>query len=441
MKTREIAYRIVEEVEVKNAYLNLTLPRYLQSVQSNDAGFITELVSGMYRNRGFLDFVIRHESNRDIEKIDPPLRDILRLGAYQILFMRTENYAAVSETVNLISLTRLASAKGFLNATLRSISEHDLTFYYEIILREVHTGWDQMSMRYSHPLWIVKAAAEALHVDESSVKSLLDTNNAPPPVTLVSRRGAFSAETESRYSPYAMRIRENPYQHPLVIAGEAQVQDEGSQLVAQLLAHYPLDGKDDAWLDLCSGPGGKAMLLKQIAALRSAAVTAVELHPHRAQLVEETLAGIPGKSDVIIADGRDQRFAKGTFDRVLVDAPCTGLGALRRRAESRWRKQASDLTALVPLQKGLLGNALNAIRPGGIVGYATCSWHLAETEFLIDDILKDRSDVTLLNAQLGVDAIPGLKHVEELVGSDSYFRLWPHIHDTDGMFMAILTRE
>lgn len=440
MKSREAAYRIIEEVEVQGAYLNLILPRFLNMFSEQDARFITELVSGVYRNRSFLDFAISKEAKRDLAKVDPPLRDILRIGAYQILFMRTENYAAVDETVNLVSLTRLASARGFINATLRSLSEHNLQYYKELGVESATNVWEKLSLLYSHPLWIVKAAAEALFANESEVGALLERNNEAPPVTLVSRAGEFG-EGPSEFSPYAMRIHDNPYQHPLVIQGRAQVQDEGSQLVAQILAYYPLEGKDTSWLDLCSGPGGKAVLLKQLAHSRGAEITAIEIHPHRAQLVIDALDGIEGNSRVEIADGRDSKFATSTFDRVLVDAPCLGLGALRRRAESRWRKQASDLTDLVPLQKSLLENALNALRPGGIVGYATCSWHLAETEYLIADVVKSRTDVEILNFNAAIAAIPHLKQTELLTSTDSYFRLWPQKHDTDGMFMAMLKRH
>ncbi len=441
MNSREAAYRIIEEVEVHDAYLNLTLPRYLNQFTEQDARFITELVSGVYRNRSFLDFAIATEAKRDLEKVDPPLRDILRIGAYQVLFMRTENYAAVSETVNLVSLTRLASARGFVNATLRKLCEHDLKHYQELIEVSSDNVWEKLALLYSHPLWIVKAAAEALFSNQTEVEALLKRNNEVPSVTLVSRAGIFKDGDSSLFSPYAMRIQENPFRHPLVLERKAQVQDEGSQLVAQILGYFPIEGTDSSWLDLCSGPGGKAMLLKQFAVGRNAKLTAVELHPHRAELVEDALRDIDGDSSVEIADGRDSKFATGNFDRVLVDAPCLGLGALRRRAESRWRKKASDLTDLVPLQKALLENALKAVRPGGVVGYVTCSWHLAESDYLIADILKTHSDIEIQDINHGLMAVPHLKRADDLLYSDKFLRLWPHKHDTDGMFMAVLKRH
>lgn len=159
--------------------------------------------------------------------------------------------------------------------------------------------------------------------------------------------------------------------------GRAGVQDEGSQLVAMALAAAPVEGRDERWLDGCAGPGGKAALLAALAAQRGAFLLASEKQPHRARLVERSLAGNPGPYQVIAADGTRPAWLPGSFDRVLMDVPCSGLGALRRRPESRWRRRPEDLEGFAPLQRGLLREALSAVRVGGIVGYATCSPHLA----------------------------------------------------------------
>ena len=219
------------------------------------------------------------------------------------------------------------------------------------------------------------------------------------------------------------------------------MQDEGSQLVALTLASAHLEGSDQNWLDLCAGPGGKAALLKFLAHERGARLTAVELQPHRAKLVENSLNAVKGEHITIVADGTDAQFATGEFDRVLVDAPCTGLGVLRRRAESRWRRLPKDVGALSKIQRNLLDNALRAIRPGGIVAYATCSPHLAETEFVVEDVLVANKSVRLLSAPLALQSIPGLKHASELPNQGDFVKLWPHLHDTDGMFVALLTRD
>jgi 16S rRNA (cytosine967-C5)-methyltransferase len=225
---------------------------------------------------------------------------------------------------------------------------------------------------------------------------------------------------------------------PAIRQGLAHVQDEGSQLVAAALINVPLDGQDDRWLDLCAGPGGKAGLLGALAAQRGADVLAVEVSEHRAGLVDQATRGLPVY--VRHADGRsvgdDEDLVEAGFDRVLVDAPCTGLGALRRRPEARWRRQPSDLPPLTRLQRELVAAALRAVRPGGVVGYVTCSPHVAETRMTVMETLR-RSSVPaeLLDAREFLPkGMPGL-------GDGPTVQLWPHRHGTDAMFLAILRRN
>jgi 16S rRNA (cytosine967-C5)-methyltransferase len=194
--------------------------------------------------------------------------------------------------------------------------------------------------------------------------------------------------------------------------GRAGVQDEGSQVVALQLAEAGLEGSDERWLDLCAGPGGKAALLGALAAQRGASLIANELQPHRAELVSSVVATLPNVT-VTNEDGRSGPWPAASFDRVLVDAPCTGLGALRRRPESRWRRSPADLDDLVPLQRALLMRALELVRPGGVVAYATCSPHLAETRDVV--------------ASVGVEPA-------------SVSQLWPHLDGTDAMFCARLRK-
>jgi 16S rRNA (cytosine967-C5)-methyltransferase len=241
-----------------------------------------------------------------------------------------------------------------------------------------------------------------------------------------------------RWSPYAAVL---PGGDPGAIAavreGRAGVQDEGSQLVAAALAEAPVDGADERWLDLCAGPGGKAGLLGALAAQRGAEVTAVEVADHRARLVEQATMGLP----VIVLPmdgrtvGRDPDLPEEAFDRVLVDAPCTGLGSLRRRPEARWRKQPSDLPPLTRLQRELLVAALRAVRPGGVVAYVTCSPHMVETQVTVTEGAR-RSGVEVDF----VDARPLLPAGMPKLGTGPTVQLWPHRHGTDAMFLAVLRR-
>jgi 16S rRNA (cytosine967-C5)-methyltransferase len=216
----------------------------------------------------------------------------------------------------------------------------------------------------------------------------------------------------------------------------AGVQDEGSQLVALAMATAPLDGPDRLWLDLCAGPGGKAALLAALAAGRGARLLASDRQPHRAGLVRRALAGSSGVLGVIAADGTVRAWPAGVFDRVLLDAPCTGLGALRRRPEARWRRQPADLQTLVPLQQSLLSAALDSVRPGGVVLYATCSPVLAETAEVVSAVLAARADAVLGEAEALLPGVPDA--AGPLPGT---FQLWPHRHGTDAMFGALLSRR
>jgi 16S rRNA (cytosine967-C5)-methyltransferase len=241
-----------------------------------------------------------------------------------------------------------------------------------------------------------------------------------------------------RYSPYAVYLPGGaPHDIRAVVAGRAQVQDEGSQLVVVALAEAPVDGPDERWLDLCAGPGGKAGLLGALAARRGAHVTAVEIAPHRAGLVAAATRNLPVTT--VTADGRDVGHADelpaGTFDRVLVDAPCTGLGSLRRRPESRWRRRPSDLPPLTRLQRELLRAALRAVRPGGVVAYVTCSPHLVETQVGVTEAVRRCGyPIDLLDARtLLPTGLPA-------AGGGPSVQLWPHRHGTDAMFLAALRR-
>jgi 16S rRNA (cytosine967-C5)-methyltransferase len=269
-------------------------------------------------------------------------------------------------------------------------------------------------VRTSHPEWIVASLREALG-PEGDLEALLAADNVPPKVTLVAWPGLCEPDelpgTPGRLSPYA-RILDSgdPSEIPAVRERRAGVQDEGSQLVALRLAEADLAGSDERWLDLCAGPGGKAALLGALAAQRGATLVANELQPHRAELVAAAVANLPNVS-VTCEDGRSGPWEPGTFDRILIDAPCTGVGALRRRPESRWRRSPADLDALVPLQQALLKRGLELVRPGGLVAYATCSPLIAETR----DVL----------ASVGAEP-------------ESIMQLWPHLDGTDAMFCAVI---
>ena len=504
-RARSVAFEVMRAVDEDDAYANLVLPALIRRARldSRDAGLATELTYGALRGQGFYDAVIARVAGRPLDRIDPPVLDVLRLGAHQLLATRIPGHAAVSETVGLARERIGSGPGGFVNAVLRRVGERPRDEW----LTELRSGDTvaDLAVEHSHPEWIVRALRESLAmagrpVDE--LPELLAADNAPPRVTLAVRPGlADPAEllaaapdaTAGPWSPYAVTLAGgDPAELPAVRQNRARVQDAGSQVVAAALAaatpadpaltgldpdrSAPAPARSDAavagpaspvsapadpcvpepnttagpvpdeaatlgerWLDLCAGPGGKTALLSGLAADRGATLVAVEPARHRADLVRRAVTPPAGSPvEVRTADGRDLGTAEpGRYDRVLVDAPCTGLGALRRRPEARWRRTLDDLSALAPLQRALLRSALAATRPGGVVAYVTCSPHPAETTLVVADVLKDGT-AEQLDARPAVLAVaPDIPQL----GDGPAVQLWPHVHGTDAMFLALLRRR
>ena len=240
---------------------------------------------------------------------------------------------------------------------------------------------------------------------------------------------AASGGTPGPYSPHAVRLGEgDPGALAAVQHGRAGVQDEGSQLMALALAAAPVQGPDRLWVDLCAGPGGKAALLDVLARERGARLVAFEAQHHRSRLVRRS-----GVANVLTADARRPPMAPGSADRILLDAPCSGLGALRRRPEVRWRRSPSDLPALTRLQGELLDGAARLLRPGGVLAYVTCSPHLAETTVPVLDVLRRFPELEQLDARPLLAGVPDL-------GDGPAVQLWPHLHGTDAMHLTLLRR-
>jgi 16S rRNA (cytosine967-C5)-methyltransferase len=437
---RLAAYDLLRAVDERDAYANLVLPGLLRErgLADRDAAFATELAYGALRGRGLYDAVLAACVDRPLDAVDPEVLDVLRLGAHQALAMRVPGHAAVSATVELARAVVGDGRGSFVNAVLRRVAARDADEWIaEVAPDRSADPAGHLAVARSHPRWIVDAIRDSLAGSWEETERFLAADNAPPEVALVARPGRATVEElaaagalPGRWSPYAVRWTGPPGDLSAVREGRAGVQDEGSQLVALALAGAALDGPDGRWLDLCAGPGGKAALLDAVAGQRGASVVAAERQEHRAALVARVLGG---SGRVVVADGRFGPWRAGAFDRVLADVPCTGLGALRRRPEARWRRRPADVAALAPLQRDLLGAALDAARPGGLVAYVTCSPHLAETRVVVSDVLHGRDDVER------VDARPLLPGVPDL-GPGPHVQLWPHVHGCDAMHLALLRR-
>ena len=443
---RGAAAELLREVRDADAYANLAMPGILRRrrLEGRDAAFAVELAYGTLRWQGWYDAIIDRCADRGIGGMAPGVLDALRLGCHQVLGMRVAAHAAVDSSVEL---ARGAGAPGgakgragFANAVLRKVASRDGDGWAAELGVEGETA-EALATRWSHPDWIARAFADALGERRGELRALLEADNDPQPPTLVARPGlverdALLAEGQlapGRWSPLAAVLAHGrPESVAAVADGRAGVQDEGSQLVALALTRAAIDGPDRRWLDVCAGPGGKTAILAGEAGSRGARVTAVEQHAHRAALVREAVRRYDDV-EVLVADARARPWGALHFDRALVDAPCTGLGALRRRPEARWRKAPGDLAELGPLQRSLLATALEAVRPGGVVAYVTCSPHLAETEAVVADAVRSTGAV-IEDAPALLPEVP-----DAATGQGGRFvQLWPHRHGTDAMFLAVL---
>ena len=439
---RQAAFDVLRAVRERDAYPNLLLPGLLRgrNIHGRDAAFATELTYGSCRIRGLLDAVIGSAANRSPETIDPVLLDLLRLGTYQLLRTRVDAHAAVSTTVEQAGLEFDSARAGFVNGVLRTISTRDEQSWVDELAPDRSTDpIGHAAFVHAHPRWIAQSFVDSLGASAGELDAALAGDDERPQVHLAARPGVLTAEelagavngSVGRYSPYAVYLPSgDPAQIGAVRDGQALVQDEGSQLVARALTLASVTDDAGRWLDLCAGPGGKTALLAALGVGSGARVTAVEPAEHRADLVVENTVGLP--VDVVRVDGRQSGLEPG-FDRVLVDAPCTGLGALRRRPDSRWRRQPADIPALTRLQRELLASAIALTRPGGVILYATCSPHLAETVGVVADALR-RYPVSALDTRPLFDPVSDL-------GDGPYVQLWPHRHGTDAMFAAALLKS
>ncbi|WP_418058951.1 RsmB/NOP family class I SAM-dependent RNA methyltransferase [Pimelobacter simplex] len=439
---RVAALEVLRAVRVEDGYTNLVLPAVLaqHGLSGRDAAFVTELAAGTVRRQATYDAVLTACIDRPLRKVESAVLDALRLGTHQLLAMRVPAHAAISTTVDLVRAQVSHGAGGFANAVLRKVSARDLDAWLADVAPDAASDpHGHLAVAESHPRWVVDALAEAVGEDE--VAALLAADNVPPRVTLVARPGRATRDelpgAPTPYSPFGVTLDGgDPAGVPAVAQGRAGVQDEGSQLVALALAAAPVEGRDERWLDLCAGPGGKAALLAALATECGAALTGVELHHHRARLVARAAAAGPGLAGVVQADATRAPFADASADRILLDAPCTGLGALRRRPEARWRRTPDDLVALVALQRALLAEAVRVLRPGGALLYATCSPVLAETAEVVSAALADTPGLRLDDVAAHLPAVPDA--AGPLPGT---VQLWPHRHGTDAMFLALLRRE
>ncbi|RLK49210.1 RsmB/NOP family class I SAM-dependent RNA methyltransferase [Microbacterium telephonicum] len=446
---RWVAFDTVRAVHTSDAYANLLLPREIAKagLSGPDAGLATELTYGTLRREGTYDAILARAAQRPVDAIDPAVRDALLIGTHQLLATRVPPHAAVNETVRQVRQAVGKSASGFANAVLRRVSERDLESWISLLEADARSDDERLGLRHSHPVWVIRALRRGLAAEgrADELEALLAADNAAPSVTMTALPGLADIPvdaTRTPLSPIGFRLAGGD-PGPVVTAagGRIRVQDEGSQLAALALTRVMPVRAGERWLDLCAAPGGKTAVLAAEALAGGAVLEANELSPARASLVRDSVAGVPMEVPVSEEDGR-VRAGRGRYDRILVDAPCTGLGALRRRPEARWRKQPADVPELSSLQVELLSAAVDALTPGGVVAYVTCSPHLAETAGVVAEVLRTRDGLEELDARAAVSAV-ATASVDLPAQADGSGRaqLWPHRHGTDAMSISLLRRR
>ena len=423
---RLLAFEVLAEVGLQGAYSNLILPKALSEsiLEANDRALATELVYGTLRMQGRHDHFISAASDRSLDQIDPKALIVLRLGTHQLKQMRVPSHAAIYESVELAKKVVGKSTASFVNAILRKIDSLD----FEQLSKPTQE-YARLALEYSHPEWIVSSYFDSLK-NSSDVISLLQANNNPAKPTLIAwpglaaqgellEAGALAIATSS----VAATFDGNPGDIAAIRERRAGVQDLGSQLVVEKF--YDQFKPNLRWLDLCAGPGGKAAYLSALLKRDGGSLLANEISNERAKLVSQVMQ----HGEVNVCDGRSMPDELGKFDRILLDAPCTGIGALRRRPEVRWRRNLQDLKNLTQLQSELLESATRLLSPGGIIAYVTCSSHQAETKFQIRSFLKQHSNFTRISVQ------------DERADIDGDLQLWPHRDGTDAMFLSLLRSQ
>ena len=449
---RKIAYEILRRVEAAGAYASDLLHAELgANVKAEDAALATEIVLGVIRWRRLLDFLLERHLKKSVERLDLPVALALRMGIYQLRFLdRVPARAVVNESVETVRYARKTSAATLVNAVLRRVAE-EAREPAEALMPASGNPADRLALLYSHPTWMVERWLARL--GEPETIALLKANNFAPRLNCAIHDVAQREEILLALKHAGLRIEPgkllqsafavsggSPARTEAFRAGRISIQDEASQVIPLLLEVQ----SGDRVLDLCAAPGGKTPPLVRGAG-ENGMVVAGERHAHRIRAMREQFRRLHlPEVRLVELDAEKPLPFSARFDRILVDAPCSGTGTLSRHPEIRWRLKPDQLAEFHALQCSLLANALEMLAPGGRLVYSTCSMEPEENENVVDEVLKTRGYVSRVIRARAADSLrdriaEGVD-AHSLFGSAGYFRTSPHVHHTDGFFAAIIER-
>ncbi len=424
---RQLIWEFLVDTERSQGYINLGIEKLHQNLPEKERSFATELVFGSVRQRLRLDWTLERYLSREI---DSELRELLRLGAYESLFMRTPAHAVVFEYVELAKKVLGSARSTMVNAVLRKIVAN------QEVLRDPNGL--SLEVETSHPEWIVNSFAQIIQGEEE-LRAELHSHNEAAAVQAVSFTNLDPDEAQKDVRmPFGYSLKKPPHEIKEIRTGSGFIQDFGSQIIAEIMLATDPERKYQ-WLDLCAGPGGKFTYLAHF--LSKNQLAGIELHEHRSKLIRDRNPGYQittgDAGSVKERIGEEGGEVSAAFQRILIDAPCTGLGALRRRPDARWRKRESDLKSLLDLQRNLLLSGAGLLDDEGIIGYATCSPHILETKVQVADFLRINSDFQI--HRINPAWIDSDYH--SAITDQGFLQLMTGEHSTDGMFLALLERK
>lgn len=429
---RGFAFKIFSDIEQKQLYANIEVVKQLNSLSlsSADSARVTDLVHGTFRWRLLLITAIEVAAKRKKDQIEDNLLSLLCLASYEILFGKTTKEILVFEWVKEAKGSLGMKYAGFVNAVLRRISEKDLAAWQNEI-EKLYPG--RLDLVWSCPNWIINKFREVTDNDRELIELLAANNNPPAIWKIADSKESFNlalAPTAQLASSKDFNFKNNRD------GAGFRIQDAASQAAAYLLANFKVKENETDWLDACAAPGGKTATMAQVSAKENIKITAIDIHPHKEQLIQENIK-THSNVTILIGDSRLSPWKSKKFDRILIDAPCSGLGAIRRRSESRWKKREIDLKELITNAQEIFDAAIKSLKPGGFIEYVVCSPIMEETDEFVRWAISNYPHLKLIPPEeyLAVFKSPNSQDFVEL--SSSGLRFWPHLHNTDAMFVAL----